>query len=159
MTSINRYTAELNGYLNAISDFNDQVGYRHDYFAGHKKLLTDDPAAYIRKKFGEQAFCNLKESNLRQEANLIKSYALCNVENAELLDSKTRQPKLTETIVWRIQEYLSFYSYRSEQIKTRWISKFSDRGFSCESIFIATSNYLVWVVFSKRHDEIPADQA
>ena len=102
MTSISKYIVELNGYLSAISDLNDQVGHRHGYYSSYKKIGESDPVAYIRAKFGEQAFVNLQESDLRKENSLIKSYALCNAANADLLDAETRRPGLTETITWRV---------------------------------------------------------
>jgi len=154
MASTRKYIAELNGYLNAISDLNDQVGFRHGYFAGIKKIGALDPVDRIESMFGAEAVENLRSSNRRDECNLIKSYALCNAAGADQMDSKARKPSLTETIVWRIQQYLNLDDYCNETIHHRWISSFSERGFSCRSTFLSTASHLVWVVFSTRHDDI-----
>jgi hypothetical protein len=152
MLTVEQYVCELNGYLRAVSDLNDQVGFRHGYFA-ECQIRNEDPVAIIRSKFGDSAAENLTESNLRSEGHLIRSFALPNAAGAEQMDAASRMPGLSETIKWRVQEYLEFEDYCDDKIEGRWITHFLERGFSHQAIVIATTRHLVWAVFSTKDEK------
>ncbi|PTQ68185.1 hypothetical protein [Pseudomonas sp. GV071] len=151
MVTVEKYVNEMNGYLRAVSDLNDQVGFRHGYFADYA-IGSTDTIGVIRYKLGDAAADNLVESNLRSEGALIRSFALRNAAGAEQMDAASRRPGLSETILWRVQEYLSFEDYCGEEIDGRWITHFVERGFSHQAIVIATTRYVVWAVFSTKDE-------
>ena len=154
MSSIRKHISELNGYLRAISDLNDQVGFRHGYYASYKLITEVNVFDFIDTKFGQEALANLEKSDLRRESKIIAHYALCNAEGARFLDANNRNPKFTEAIVWRIQDYLSFDDYFGEKITGRWATKFWINNNNCEAIFISTTKYFIWVIFATRKKEI-----
>lgn len=154
MTSIRKYISELNGYLRAISDLNDQVGFRHGYYASYKPIIGADIFNFIETKFGQEAIANLEKSDLRNENKIIAHYALCNAQGARSLNTNDRNPRLIETIVWRIQDYLSFNDYFGEKITERWTTKFRMNSNSYEAIFISTNKHFIWIVFATRKEEI-----
>jgi len=147
--NIHKWCGVLNGYLTAISHLNDNVGFRHGFFAELIPTNSEDSGATIKGYLNDPDF-KQRKIGLREEQKIIEKYVMHNfLFGQEGIDSKNIS-FIKEQFTWHIQEYLSFIEIDTPEMGKWEYSKASEKD---ETTLIFT-NYGSWILVMNFHFRI-----
>ncbi len=144
-----RYVAELNGYLLAISHLNDEVGWRHGFSAKCVELLGRNSLSVAKELVGDSNV-TLEATDARGELSIIKRNVFRNFMFGNVVEDGVGFIK--EQIVWHIQDYVSLVVGDEINDSKRWFCSVLSGEALEEFVFVENNDRLLMLVFRNKKE-------
>jgi hypothetical protein len=140
--------SELNGFLNALRLLNDEVGFRHGFFADLVRLGSNTPQDVVRRYFKSPAL-PIEEVDSRQAGAVVERFIFNNYSPDE--GKEGRMPGISEQLIYYFHYYLELAAL-NRSIRGRWTARLGDGE---AAVITQIDDYLVLVVLSIRKEMVP----
>ncbi len=149
---VEKYVSELNGYLSAVSHFNDTFGYRHGFFAD-LIYLDEKPIFETIREYLEKDSLDLQEIGLKEERIIIEKFIYNNFLLGEKVDVSKNISFIKEQLIWHIQEYIGLAAIDKKEEK-RWAYYSKEKDNETSIVFVKIEEHLVVMWFHFRKEDV-----
>jgi len=145
--------AQLDGYLQALRDLNDDHSQRRYWFSADLLSVKNKKVTKIIKTYLKQEDISIKEITIKEELNVIQSFISDNYLIGTSNPNSEAEQYIKNLHAWRIQEYIFLVADDQTQLK-RWMVS-SQLNSTCfrQTLFIKVKHQLIVLSFLKSNKE------
>jgi len=139
--------AELNGYLQAVRDMNDDHSGRRYWFWADMIHLKNDNVSKVINRYLKTSNVVIKEIDLKEELEIIEAHILDNYLQGTSDANNEKQCYVMRLHGWRIQEYIALMANYEEKNISRWATEVITEQNKLTTIFIKIKRNLIVMRF------------
>jgi hypothetical protein len=139
--------AELNGYLQAVRDMNDDHSGKRYWFRADMIYLKNNNVSSVIHRYLKTSNVVIKEIDLKEELEIIEAHILDNYLQGTSDPNNDNQCYVMRLHGWRIQEYIALATNYEEKKVSRWTTELITEYGKSTTIFTKIKRNLIIMNF------------